>query len=86
MFFGVDNYETCMIWLKTCFVLQDFSCLDVCVVASTVEVCSSFFENLVDFLQSVSIVWLDDFQFPFSRWREPDVKFVLDMFLEKQDL
>ena len=37
-------------------------------------------EDLVGFLWSVSIVWLDDFQFHFSRWREPDVKFVLDIF------
>ena len=42
-------------------------------------------EDLVGFLWSVSILGLDDFQFHFSRWREPDVKFVLDIILEKPD-
>ena len=43
-------------------------------------------EDLVDFLWSVSTVWFDDFQFHFSCWREPGVKFVSHIVLKNKTL
>ena len=92
MFLGVEHVDNCMTWRGACctsgFPLSWHLCCCFDSVSFLVLLLVVGCEDLIHFL-FVSVIWLDSFQFHFSRWREPDVKFVLGICfwknMEKQD-